>query len=77
MFMTRIQSGDINCEVNEGVSKALLLQAAVVHVEITLNEVPEGGIDVESASLPIADESILQGQPGSAGGVAALAGDIL
>jgi hypothetical protein len=42
-----------------------------------LNNVLEGGIDVEGANLLIADEAILQGQPGSVDGVAALAGDIL
>jgi hypothetical protein len=42
-----------------------------------LNKAPEGGIDVEGTSLLIANEAIFQGQPGSAGGVAMLAGDVL
>jgi hypothetical protein len=66
--------GDVNAKVDEGVGETLHLQAVVVHVKIALNKVPEGGIDVEGASLPIADEAILQGQPGSAGGVATLTG---
>jgi hypothetical protein len=52
---------DVNAEVDEGVNKALHLQAVVIHVEIALNEVLEGGIDVEGVSLPVADEAILQG----------------
>jgi hypothetical protein len=65
---------DVNVEVNEGVGKALLFQVVVVHVKITLNNVLEGGIDVEGVSLPVANEAILQGQPGS---VATLVGDVL
>jgi hypothetical protein len=52
---------DVNAEVDEGVNEALHLQAVVIHVEIALNEVLEGGIDVEGVSLPVADEAILQG----------------
>jgi hypothetical protein len=52
---------DVNAEVEEGVNEALHLQAVVIHVEIALNEVLEGGIDVEGVSLPVADEAILQG----------------
>jgi hypothetical protein len=51
--------GDVNTEVNEGVNEALYLEAVVVHIEVTLNKVPEGGVDVEGASLPIANEAII------------------
>jgi hypothetical protein len=53
--------GDVNAEVDEGLSETLHLQAVVVHVKIALNKVPDGGIDVEGVGLLIADEAILQG----------------
>jgi hypothetical protein len=69
--------GDVNAEVDEGVGEALHLEAVVIHVEIALNKVPEGGIDVEGTSLLISDEAILQGQPHSTGSEATLPGDAL
>jgi hypothetical protein len=67
--------GDTNIEVDEGVSEALHLEVVVIHIEIALNNVLEGGINVEGTSLPIFDEAILQGQPRSTGGEATLPGD--
>jgi hypothetical protein len=69
--------GNINAEVDEGVGEALHLEAVVVHIEIALNKVPEGGLDMEGMSLLIADEAILHGQPGNTGSEATLMGDIL
>jgi hypothetical protein len=69
--------GDVNADVDEGVGEALHLEATTVHVEITVNKVSEGGVDVEDMSLSIANETILQVQPGSTGGEAMLIGDVL
>jgi hypothetical protein len=69
--------GNIDAEVDEGVGKAFHLEAVVIHIEIALNKILEGGLDMVGTSLPIADEAILQGQPGSTGGEATLMGDIL
>jgi hypothetical protein len=51
--------GDVNSAVDEGVDEALHLEVVVVHIEIALNKVLEGGVDVEGVSLPIANEMIL------------------
>jgi hypothetical protein len=72
-----VEDEDVNAEVDEGVGEALHLEAVVVQVEIALNKVSEGGVDVEGVSLPIANGAILQCQPGSTGGEATLTGDVL
>jgi hypothetical protein len=51
--------GNIDAEVGEGVDEALHLEAVVVHIEIALNKVLEGGLDMEGLRLLIADEAIL------------------
>jgi hypothetical protein len=51
--------GNIDAEVDEGVDEALHLEAVVVHIEIALNKVLEGGLDMEGLRLLIADEAIL------------------
>jgi hypothetical protein len=68
---------NIDAEVDEGVGEALHLKAVVVHIEIALNNVPEGGLDMEGTSLLIVDEAILHGQPDNTGSEATLTGDIL
>jgi hypothetical protein len=68
---------NIDAEINEGVDEALHLEAVVVHIEIALNKILEGGLDMEGTSHPIVDEAILQGQPGNMDGEATLTGDIL
>jgi hypothetical protein len=69
--------GDIDTEVGEGVSEALHLLTVVVDTKVTMNKAPEGGIDVEGAGFLVAEEVVLQGQPGVASHVAALPGDVL
>jgi hypothetical protein len=51
--------GDVGAKIVEGVGKALHFPAIVVHVEVTLNEVVEDGVDVEGTSLIVADELVL------------------
>jgi hypothetical protein len=69
--------GDVDAEIGEGVGKALHLPIVVVDTEVTLNEAPKGGVDVESASFVVAEEVVLQCQPGAASRVATLLDDVL
>jgi hypothetical protein len=50
---------DIDIEVGEGVGEALDLLIVVVDSEVTLNEAPEGGIDVEGMGFMVAEEVVL------------------
>jgi hypothetical protein len=69
--------GDVDAEVGEGVGEALHLSTVVNDAEVTLNKAPEVGIDVEGVSFAVAEEVVLQCQPGVASRVAALSGDVL
>jgi hypothetical protein len=68
---------DVDAEVDEGVNEALYLSIVVVDAEVTLNEAPEGGVDVEGTSFAVAKEVVIQDQPGIVSHVAALLGDVL
>jgi hypothetical protein len=68
---------DVDAEVSEGVSKGLHLLTVVVDAKVTLNEAPEGGIDVEGAGFMVAEEVVLYGHLGIASRLTALPGDIL
>jgi hypothetical protein len=69
--------GDVSVKVIEGVGEPFHFLAVVVHVEVALDEVAEGGIDVEGAGLTIADELVLQGQPGIVSRVTVLTSHVL
>jgi hypothetical protein len=57
--------GDVGTKVVEGVGEPLHFLTVVVHVVVTLNEVAEEGVDVEGASLTVADELVLQASQAS------------
>jgi hypothetical protein len=69
--------GDINTEVGEGVDEALYLLTVVVDTEVALNKAPEGGVDVEGTGFTVAEEVVLQCQPGVTSRVATLSSDVL
>jgi hypothetical protein len=69
--------GDVNAEVRKGVHEALHLSIVAVDAEVALNKALEGGIDVEGAGFMVAEEVVLQGQPGIMSRVVALLGDVL
>jgi hypothetical protein len=69
--------GDIDVEVREGVGEALHLPIVVVDAEVALNEAPKGGIDVEGAGFAVAEEVVLQFQPGVVSRVTAMPGYVL
>jgi hypothetical protein len=69
--------GDVGTKIVEGVSEPLHFPTVVVHVEVALDEVAEGGVDVEGAGLTIADELVFQGQPGVVSRVTVLTGHVL
>jgi hypothetical protein len=69
--------GDVDVKIGEGVDEAIHLPTVVIDAEVTLNEAPEGGIDVEGMSLTVAEEVVLQCQPGIVSRVATLSDDIL
>jgi hypothetical protein len=65
---------DVNTEVNE----ALHLSTVVIDAKVAaLNEAPKGGIDMEGMGFMIAEEVVLQGQPGVTSRVTTLPGDVL
>jgi hypothetical protein len=64
--------GDVDTEVGEGVGEALHLLTVVVGAEVTLNEAPEGGVDVEAVGFVVAEELVLQCQLGIASHVAVM-----
>jgi hypothetical protein len=68
---------DVDAEVDEGVNEALYLSIVVVDAEVTLNEAPEGGVDVEGTSFTVAKEVVIQDQPGIVSHVVVLLGDVL
>jgi hypothetical protein len=63
--------------VGEGVIEALHHSAVVVDAEVALDEAQEGGVDVEGTSFTIAEEVVLQSQPGVTSHVATLLSDVL
>src|SRR6266540_7374738 len=64
-------------EVTEGVRHALHLAAVLGDGKVTLDEDSESGVEVESTSLAVAKELVLNGKPGLASGATALADDVL
>jgi hypothetical protein len=50
--------GDQCVEVGESICKAFHLTAIFTNSKIALNDVAEGGVEVESMRLPIADELV-------------------
>jgi hypothetical protein len=69
--------GDVDTKIGEGVGEALHLPTVVIDAEVTLNEAPESGIDVEGTSFTVVEEVALQCQPGITSRVAALSDDVL
>jgi hypothetical protein len=69
--------GNINVEVGEGVDEALHLSTVVLDTEVTLNEAPKGGVNVEGMCFIVVEEVVLQGQLGVVSHVAALSSDVL
>jgi len=64
-------------EVTEGVRHALHLAAVLGDGKVALDEDSESGVEVESTSLAVAEELVLNGKPGLASGATALADDVL
>jgi hypothetical protein len=68
---------DVGAKIVEGVGEALYFLGVVIHVEVALNEVTKDGIDVEDTGLTVADELVLQGQPGVVSRVTVLTSHVL
>jgi hypothetical protein len=64
-------------EITEGVHQALHLAAVLPHVEISLGELVELGVEVKSASVPVPEELFFEGEPRLTGRVCLVADDVL
>jgi hypothetical protein len=64
-------------KIAEGVCHSLHLAAVLSHREITLEEVAKHGVEVKGVCLAVADELVLERQPGLTRGAATFSGDVL
>jgi hypothetical protein len=69
--------GAVDAEVGEVVGETLHLSIVVIDAEVALNKALEGGVDVEGAGFMVAEEVVLQCQPGITSHGATLPGDVL
>jgi hypothetical protein len=64
-------------EIADGVHHRLHLVAVLSHQEITLDEVAKHGVEVKGTCLAVADELVLERQPGLTCRDATFSGDVL
>ena len=68
--------GDCLAEITESIRHTLETPAVVRDGQVTLDKVPELGVEVEDPCLPVAEKLRLNGEPSGAGGGTALHDDV-